>query len=59
MIQDQIEIPEKKLRMHGLRHTFESYLLPQGMQIKCVYSVLSHKNYNIIMIMRDYDHLLK
>ena len=45
--------------MHGLRHTFESYLLPQGMQIKCVYSVLSHKNYNIIMIMRDYDHLLK
>lgn len=57
-IQDQIEVPRKKqIRMHGLRHTFASYLLAQGMQIKYVSEFLGHKNSNITM--RAYEHLLK
>ncbi|MCO6541597.1 MAG: site-specific integrase [Lactobacillus sp.] len=57
-IQDQVEIPRtKQIRMHGLRHTFASYLISQDAQLKYVSEFLGHKNTNITM--KAYEHLLK
>jgi integrase len=57
-IQTQVGIPTaNQIRPHGLRHTFASYLLSTGVQMKYVSQFLGHAN--TMITSRVYEHLLE
>lgn len=56
-VQTQVGIPtDEQIRPHGLRHTFASYLLSTGVQMKYVSQFLGHAN--TMITSRVYEHLL-
>ena len=55
-IKDAIEVSDKEITCHGLRHTHASILLFKGVNVKYISRRLGHKN--IIITLQTYSHFL-